>query len=289
MAQEVQYYNSDEAAKILGVNVSTIKRWTDSGKLECMRTAGGHRKFIMKHLSKFLETNRKKTAQVNLFPLENETDIKISSHILKGDFSFLAKQIKKHALKSNREKVQKILNGLYLAQYPLHVIYDHLLTPVLHEIGNMWENKKLGVIEEHLASQTIRDSINRLQGIIKIPAIKKGKALCINLSSELHDIALKMVDHILEIRGYKVYFSGQNTPIKKFESVIDNFKPDRIYVSSTYIEDLEPMQKEFELLCKLSAARNIQIYVGGKGFDQLGFNHPAVVKRLFSMEDVFYN
>ena len=75
MNKEMQYYNSQEAAKILGVNVSTIKRWTDDGKLKCIKTAGGHRKFIMKQLSEFLEKNRKKTSKINLFPLENETDL----------------------------------------------------------------------------------------------------------------------------------------------------------------------------------------------------------------------
>jgi len=286
--QEVQYYNSQEAATILGVNVSTIKRWTDEGILTCIKTAGGHRKFIMKHLSQFLETNRKSTKNVSLFPLENETDLKISSHILKGDFGYLAEQIKILALASNREKVQKILNGLYLAQYPLHGIYDHLLTPVLHEIGTMWNEGKLTITEEHLGSQTIRDSLNRLQGIIKLPASRKGRALCINLSSELHDIALKMVDHVLEVRGFKVYFSGQRTPIKYFENVIENFKPSRIYVSSSYVDNLEELQAEFNQLCKISLENKIEIYVGGQGFDRINFSNPAVVKRMFSMEDVFY-
>lgn len=287
MNQEVQYFNSKEAAKILGVNVSTIKRWTDEGKLECIRTAGGHRKFIMKHLSGFLEVNRKKTAKVNLFPIENESDLKLSNQILKGDFAYLTKQIKTQALRSNRDKVQKILNGLYLAQYPLHVIYDHLVTPVLHDIGDMWMDERISVSEEHLASQTMRDSIIRLQGIIKLPAAKKQKALCINLSSELHDIALKMVDHILELRGFKVYFSGQRTVLQKFDHLLANIKPDRLYTASTYFDDKEAIQKEFDAICEMCENQSVQIYVGGPGFDILNFDHPAVVKRLFSMEDVY--
>ena len=47
--------NSEEAARLLGVNVSSIKRWTDEGKLSCIRTAGGHRKFQMSHLADFLK------------------------------------------------------------------------------------------------------------------------------------------------------------------------------------------------------------------------------------------
>ena len=34
MTKDIEYYNSQEAARILGVNVSTIKRWTDDGQLE---------------------------------------------------------------------------------------------------------------------------------------------------------------------------------------------------------------------------------------------------------------
>ena len=66
MELSVQYFNSEEAAKILGVNVSTIKRWTDEGKLKCIKSAGGHRKFLMEHLASFLDLNKKKTEKVKL-------------------------------------------------------------------------------------------------------------------------------------------------------------------------------------------------------------------------------
>lgn len=286
MSKEIQYYNSQEAAKILGVNVSTIKRWTDDGKLECVRTAGGHRKFIMSQLSNFLDKNRKKTSKVNLFPLENETDLLISNHILKGNFSHLIEYIQKQAINCNRNKVQKVLNGLYLAQYPLHVIYDRIITPIMHDLGMQWINGKLDIIKEHFASSTLRDGIIRLQGIISVPSTTKGKALCLNISTELHDIALKMVDHVLEVRGFKVQNSGQNTPMINFEKILNEYKPDRLYVSSTFISDRDTMQKEFDLTCETASKYDVDIYVGGSGFDILNFDHPAVVKRIFSFEEV---
>ncbi len=63
MDQNISYLNSEEAARILGVNVSSIKRWTDNGKLECIQTDGGHRKFQLSHLSKFLEKHKKQNSQ----------------------------------------------------------------------------------------------------------------------------------------------------------------------------------------------------------------------------------
>jgi excisionase family DNA binding protein len=286
MEAGVQYFNSEEAARILGVNVSTIKRWTDEGKLECIKTAGGHRKFLMEHLASFLEQNKKKTEKVNLFPIESETDLRISSHILKGDFVYLNNYLISQALSANVDRVQQVLNGLYLAQYHLPQIYDRLVTPVLHEIGQMWADGKLSIVEEHIASQTIRDAIIRLQGIIRIPRKKTGKVLCINFVNEWHSMALKMVEHILELKGFRVYFSGQNTPLIHIERFFEKYKPDRIYVSGTMVENQPALQKEFDELCVLAEKYVSRIYVGGKAFDQLKIDHPAVVRRLVSFEDV---
>ena len=119
MESAVKYINSQEAAKILGVNVSSIKRWTDEGKLECIQTVGGHRKFLMEHLASFVKKNKKKTSKVNVFTIESSKDLEINYHVLKGDFDFLKSFVLKQVLKNNRDEIQKVLTGLYLGQYPL--------------------------------------------------------------------------------------------------------------------------------------------------------------------------
>ena len=287
MKEKIQYFNSLEAAKILGINVSTIKRWTDEGKLECIKSAGGHRKFLMSHLADFLEKNKKKTSRVNLFPIDDEKDLKVSQYILKEDFEYLTKYLQEHAFACNRDRVQQVLNGLYMAQKPLYEIYDQLITPVLYSIGQLWELGEISVAEEHLASQTIRDSILRLQGIIRIPKEKIGNVLCLNFSDELHDIALKMVDHILESRGFKVLFTGQITPLLNIEQVFEVFRPQRIYISSTIISDPDSVQSEFNDICNISTDFGASVYIGGYGFDKITYQLVPVKERLGNFKDVF--
>jgi diguanylate cyclase (GGDEF)-like protein/excisionase family DNA binding protein len=42
------------AARLLGVSLNTLRRWSDSGKVPCYRSAGGHRRFSRKELQEIL-------------------------------------------------------------------------------------------------------------------------------------------------------------------------------------------------------------------------------------------
>ncbi|HEX9974111.1 MAG TPA: hypothetical protein VGD14_18725, partial [bacterium] len=147
--------------------------------------------------------------------------------------------------------------------------------------------RKITIAEEHFSTQTVRDCLVRLQGAIQMPSEKIGTAFCLIMSQELHDIALKMVDHVLELKGYKILFSGQMTPSMKIEKIFEIYQPDRIYISSTIVTDVNLAQAEFDKICYIAQAHNARVFVGGSGFDVIDFSHPAVEKRLYTFEEVF--
>jgi excisionase family DNA binding protein len=148
--RQLDFLNSKEVAQMLGVNVSTIKRWTQSGKLPCQTTAGGHRRFMMADLINLVNENKSAIVKSNVFRLESEEDARISYHVVKRDYDFLKGFVIKQALEGRSEKVQQILSGLYMVRSPLHEIYDDLLTPVLWELGDRWDRGDVSIIEEHI-------------------------------------------------------------------------------------------------------------------------------------------
>lgn len=267
--RQLSHFSSLEAAKILGVNVSSIKRWTEEGKLQCIKSAGGHRKFLLHHLAGFLDKNKKIAAKASLFPVDSIDDLQISHYILQGEFDYLQTYVLDLAFSFQRNRILKVLQGLYLAQHDLAEIYDKLLVPILHEVGRLWESGQISISEEHIASQNIRDSLVRLQAVIHIPAAQRGVALCLSFSTDLHDIALKMVDHILEAQGYKVLFSGALTPLMNIESLLISFQPRHVYLSSTLVENKAQTQKEFDHIVSLCHKHRIDLFLGGTGFLQI--------------------
>jgi MerR family transcriptional regulator, light-induced transcriptional regulator len=49
---------ASEAARHLGVSISTVRRWSDAGHLAGYRTPGGQRRFSVEQLDAFLESLR---------------------------------------------------------------------------------------------------------------------------------------------------------------------------------------------------------------------------------------
>ena len=49
---------ASEAARHLGVSISTLRRWSDAGHLQAYRTPGGQRRFSVEQLDAFLDSLR---------------------------------------------------------------------------------------------------------------------------------------------------------------------------------------------------------------------------------------
>ncbi|HEX7297456.1 MAG TPA: helix-turn-helix domain-containing protein [Solirubrobacteraceae bacterium] len=49
---------ASQAARHLGVSISTVRRWSDAGHLKGYRTPGGQRRFSVAQLDEFLDSLR---------------------------------------------------------------------------------------------------------------------------------------------------------------------------------------------------------------------------------------
>ena len=109
----MRYLSSKNVAEILGINISTLKRWTDNGSLKCTKTAGGHRKFTMQNIRDFYK-NQKTVGRNRELGIENRSHKRVYDLINKQDYSSLAAILADASLESNDLTVSTIINDYTL-------------------------------------------------------------------------------------------------------------------------------------------------------------------------------
>jgi methanogenic corrinoid protein MtbC1 len=98
--------------------------------------------------------------------------------------------------------------------------YCDVLTPVLHTIGELWQNGEIGVEDEHLASNVASAMIGRLGPRFASRGRTKGTVVIAMPAGERHDLGLAMLGDILRSDGYRVLNLGADTPASALVSAL---------------------------------------------------------------------
>ncbi len=78
LPDEKTLFSTADIARLLNVDASTVKRWADSGRLECFRTIGGHRRFSVQQIQAFVIKYRLEGIALAGFDGTGKQDITVS-------------------------------------------------------------------------------------------------------------------------------------------------------------------------------------------------------------------
>jgi|TARA_B110000467_G_scaffold2490_1_gene2084 excisionase family DNA binding protein len=257
-------YNSYQIAEIIGVNVSTVKRWTDSGRLKCAQSIGGHRKFQLNDIKDFLRKNKKISTSVNINLLVGENNI-LHEAISNLDFNYINNYAYKALKKGNDNKFSSLINSLILKNYLYSSIFDNLIIPLLHRIGIDWVNKKISIAEEHMICEILKKFLCSTNYQYQITEAKYN-AFCFTMENDSHDLPLHLAETILnQIGTIKTYNLGTNLPIKDFLKVYDSVKPQIIFISIIYYKDAAWIKSQINELYQSILPYDTRIFIRGAG------------------------
>lgn len=266
----MKYLNSKEVASIMGVNVSTIKRWTDSGKLDCYQTVGGHRKFLLSHLKNFLNEKINKKLKINVIEYLNKGEKELVQRIDRVDYVYLRDCLFQLGIQQKVDSIHAIINSLLINGEPQHRIYDKLILNVLNRIGDLWSKNRLSISDEHIVSETIRNVMYRINSEISPNDIKIAKkVICMSLTNDEHEIPLIMIQSILTEMNISTTNLGPNLPVTEIESDIQAKSPTHLIISTNYVIDSDTFNLEISQLIQICNKKGITILLGGSGNDLL--------------------
>tara|TARA_Y100000758_G_scaffold218233_1_gene157044 strand:- start:96 stop:974 length:879 start_codon:yes stop_codon:yes gene_type:complete len=284
----MKYLNSKEVASIMGVNVSTIKRWTDSGRLDCYQTVGGHRKFLLSHLKFFLNEKINKKLKINVIEYLNKGEKELIQRIERVDYVYLRDCLFQLGLQQKVDSIHAIINSLLINGEPQHRIYDELILNLLNRIGEQWKKNKLSIADEHVISETIRSVIYRIQSEIASNVVNKTtKVFCMTLPNDEHELPLAMMQSVLQEISISTTNLGSNLPVAEIESKIQVYNPTHLIISTNYVQDPDTFNSEISRLIQICDKKDIKILIGGSGNDLLIEKNRYTTTELKNMTDLF--
>lgn len=160
-----QFFSTKELSELCAVGETTVKRWSNMGLIKHHKTLGGHRKFKLEDVLEFISKNNIEIPPAQLERLNLEKNyaesIDISSEILlvRGDVESLANKLTELLLAFRKKEVEALLSKAIEQGISFATLFDKMIAPAMHRIGDLWAAKKLGVGEEHIITNIMIESV----------------------------------------------------------------------------------------------------------------------------------
>jgi len=256
-------------ARLLNVNVSTIKRWVDNGLLDSTKTPGGHRRVSKQQLSEFVK--RYPQLQANSYIIKRFTKQRAS-------IPLTWKKYYHYLLVDRNEKAEQLLKELFVTQHSVVSILDNVLTPTLAHIGTEWRQQHISIYEEHRMSLIIRQHLLLLDQIVFSKPISPSAPMAILacVEGDHHELTLYILSVLLKAFGYKPIILGINVPYRELERACITLKPKIIGISKTYSKSAGlPYLKK---VAQLADEEQIDCVYGGSGWSKFDQKQMATLK-----------
>lgn len=261
-------YSTKQLSSLLGVSVSSIKRWADEGLIPCIRTPGGHRKFREADVKDFAAS-----AGLSLRARGEGVAIRIpeeeaAAHALMAHPDVLSKSFKDHLLGGRDDGALRILTNAYQAGMSLSRLIDEIIGPAFHQIGAEWENGEIPIHEQHLASATASMAVTRFIERMGPATVKEhgGVAVCSCGAGEAHDLCIILVTHLLKTLGWAARSLGADTPYEEISECVRRVHPLICVVSATCPENTLKHVDDIAALAQVCRTKGAKLILGGQGF-----------------------
>lgn len=229
----MERFNSDlfmttsQVAELLSVHPSTVKRWCNDGDLAVDKTDGGHRRIHLRDVLKLADTRDIPTFLRHFTPYEGHVWTAFSRALNEGDFSRVHSLAMGWLTRGHMKRLGSLFfelgrhDGISFADF-----VDYGLRGFMAEVGETWRAGRLRVGEEHMATEILVETLIRLRAAREAdagPAPGEGESAPIavvgSMEGDRHHIGSLCARHLLEERGWEVYFLGADVPVEDFAAI----------------------------------------------------------------------
>ena len=264
-------------SELTGVNSITLRAWESRyGLIEPIRKASGHRLYTQEHIDLINRVVGLLDRGMRIGQIKAEVLAANNSDDSDSDLEDERQNYWRRYINGMIAAIirfdERALERTYsdaLSHYPVRMVTEKLLSPVLKEVGERWASGQGSVAEEHFFGFYLRNKLgarfhHRSQG-------QSGPRLLMAcLPGDLHEIglllfALDACDH-----GFQTILLGANMPLDEFPDAVKKTGSDAIVLSGTIEPGGEVISRS---LPRLVGKLDVPVFVGGNvvasNFDDL--------------------
>ncbi|MBX2813486.1 MAG: helix-turn-helix domain-containing protein [Myxococcales bacterium] len=231
-----------EAARRLGIGPSTVKRWADEGILACVRTVGGHRRFVSEEVDRFQQKVFSKACSMEV---DQWVDLLLGDDT--GPFQINAALFQARGERSHWWEVCT------------------LLSTVLEEIGIRSARGKLGIAQDHVASERLsRGLAFAIQCIGTAP--RSPPCVLVTAEGEDHVLRLLMVELCAREADWNAIWLGRTCPLTDALDVVERRRARAVAMSaSSTFKDRENLAQQERAIGNFLAPKKVPLLLDGNG------------------------
>jgi methanogenic corrinoid protein MtbC1 len=185
----------------------------------------------------------------------------------KPDSEHLKADFLENLLQGNRAVCAELTRSFMCDNPSIEAVYEDLFKQALYTVGQLWEQNKISVATEHMATAIVEGIMNGLFEELIVERRKQHSVVLACAENEKHQVGIKMVGDIFEKKGWDSYFLGAGIPTGELVRFIRQVQPDLLAISFSVYFSLPNLMN---MLASLrSAFPNLLILIGGQAAPRL--------------------
>jgi methanogenic corrinoid protein MtbC1 len=171
-------------------------------------------------------------------------------------------------LEGNNSGAQYVIQQGFVEGLTLVDMEVGIVQPAMYQIGELWQNNRITVAQEHLATAVSEKILAQAfsQADFKNPVDKKVVCACVE--GNYHCLGLRMIADAYETSGWDVAFLGANTPCNSILAMLDNDKVDALALSVSMAPQLFLVRRLIDQLKADIGSKMPAIILGGIALNQ---------------------
>lgn len=143
-----------------------------------------------------------------------------------------------------------------------------VIQPAMYEIGALWQNNRISVAQEHLATAISQTVMARAFAQADFAAPLNRRALFACAPGNQHSLGLRMVSDAFEVAGWEVQFLGADVPGKDLLAQVAQWRPELLGLSLSLPGQIKPARALVDQLRAELGTQCPAILAGGLATNQ---------------------